>query len=125
MRTPCSEKLDAKTKFCLGAHVTAVVCFHLSTSGTPDTAVRGYNDNTELRRVLCRVEQVVYHRLIPEDAFKPYDPTRSGSVTEPVFRRGLSDAFRMPFNDDQLETLSQRYRNGGNKVRIGADGAGV
>lgn len=58
----------------------------------------------------------MYHRLIPEDAFMPYDPTRSGTVTEGVFRRGLSDAFRMPFNDAQLDTLSQRYRHGGNKV---------
>lgn len=46
----------------------------------------------------------------------PYDPTRSGAVTEPVFRRGLSDAFRMPFNDDQLDTLSQRYRQEPKKV---------
>lgn len=58
----------------------------------------------------------MYHRLIPEDAFMPYDPTRSGTVTEGVFRRGLSDAFRMPFDDAQLDTLSQRYRHGGNKV---------
>eukprot|EP00903_Cladosiphon_okamuranus_P014842 g13743.t1 len=62
--------------------------------------------------------KVVYHRLIPEDAFMPYDPTRSGTVTEPVFRRGLSDAFRMPFNDAQLDTLSKRYRHGGSKVNF-------
>ncbi|CAM9270699.1 unnamed protein product, partial [Ectocarpus sp. 13 AM-2016] len=60
--------------------------------------------------------KVVYHRLIPEDSYRPYDPTRSGSVTESVFRRGLSDAFRLPFSDDQLDTLTRRYRHGGNKV---------
>lgn len=60
--------------------------------------------------------QVIYHRLIPEEAYAPYDPTRSGSVTESVFRRGLSDAFRLPFSDDQLDTLTRRYRHGGNKV---------
>lgn len=46
----------------------------------------------------------------------PYDPTRSGTVAEPVFRRGLSDAFRMPFSDAQLETLSQRYRHSETKA---------
>ncbi|CBJ27458.1 conserved unknown protein [Ectocarpus siliculosus] len=61
--------------------------------------------------------KVVYHRLIPEDAYAPYDPTRSGSVTESVFRRGLSDAFRLPFSDDQLDTLTRRYRHGENKIR--------
>jgi len=59
---------------------------------------------------------VVYHRLSPEDAYAPYDPTRSGAVTEHVFRRGLSDAFRMPFDNAQLDALAQRYRQGQNKV---------
>lgn len=46
----------------------------------------------------------------------PYDPTRSGTVTEAVFRRGLSDAFRMPFDEAQLATLTERYRHSADKV---------
>ncbi|CAM9638892.1 unnamed protein product [Pylaiella littoralis] len=60
--------------------------------------------------------KVVYHRLMPEDAYLPYDPTRSGAVTGPVFRRGLSDAFRMTFTDAKLDALAQRYRQSENKV---------
>lgn len=58
----------------------------------------------------------MYHRLMPEDAYMPYDPTRSGSVTDAVFRRGLWDAFGMPFTDPQLETLAERYGQGEGKV---------
>lgn len=58
----------------------------------------------------------MYHRLMPEDAYLPYDPTRSGAVTGPVFRRGLSDAFRMTFTDAKLDALAQRYRQSENKV---------
>ena len=60
---------------------------------------------------------MVYHRLQPEDAYTPYDPTRSGTVTEQVFRRGLSDAYRMTFSDAQLDTLTKRYRHGTDKAR--------
>lgn len=60
--------------------------------------------------------KVVYHRLTPEDAYTPYDPTRLGAVTEAVFTRGLSDAFRMPFSEAQLNSLARRYRCGDNQA---------
>lgn len=67
-----------------------------------------------LRRPL--ISKLVYHRLEPEDAFTAYDPTHSGTITEAVFRRGLGDAFRMPFTERQLSDLSDRYRVGENKA---------
>lgn len=48
----------------------------------------------------------------------PYDPTRSGLVTEAVFRRCLRDAFRMPFTEEELTALTERYcKSPDNKVR--------
>lgn len=61
--------------------------------------------------------KMVYYRLEPEDAYAMYDPTHSGAVPESVFRRGLADAFRMPFTEAQLDELSDRYRVGVNKAR--------
>ncbi|CAN0066595.1 unnamed protein product [Ascophyllum nodosum] len=62
--------------------------------------------------------KVVYHRLRPEDAYAPYDYNRSGTVTEAVFRRGLSDAFRIPFSEDQIDALAEKYKDEKDQVNF-------
>lgn len=62
--------------------------------------------------------QVVDHGLNPDDAFEHHDPTRSGLVTETIFRRNLADAFRMPFTQDQVDALVERYRMLKTKVNV-------
>lgn len=44
------------------------------------------------------------------------DLTRSDNVTPAAFRRILPDTFRMPFTEEDLATLVERYRDGEQQV---------